>query len=401
MHKRKLKMKATNNTLPDSRNPMTELRNAPVEDKSSQDAPGGPPPSGIPRKLYAFLASVKLALVLLIAILLSCLAGVTLLRGERAWVLIFNALWFNGLLILLVVNVAFCLFGRIWGRKLTAISFGMILFHLSFVALLGGIIYNSMFYFHGSIRLTEGEVLPSGELASYDFSDRGRFFDISRLKGETALIKMHAGYTVDGVDKKAAYEIVVGENGLEKKETIYATKHLNYKGFRYFTDKEGYSVLALLFDRQGRELYGAHVPLQSLKQKDDSYLYTTGTKDGPGLLAFPQPPGKPLLNLNVTYLPELKKERAGEAFFQIWPVLKAEEKQGEKPVAEGKAAVGSKYKSGEHQLSVQEVRYWVSMSVRYDPGQPIVLASFWAGLGGMIITFFGRMRRDRKAAVGA
>lgn len=367
------------------------------------------------RKIYNFLSSVKLAMGLLITILACCLVGVTIFRGERAWMLIFSTLWFNGILVLLVVNVVFCFFGRIWGRKVTLISFGMILFHLSFVFMLLGVVYNSFFYFRGNIRLTEGETLPNGELQSYDSSNRGRFFNLSRLKGETTLIKMHAGYKVDGVDKRAAYEIAVGEGSQKKQEIIYVTKHLDHKGFRYFNDKEGYSVLTILYDRQGRELYGAHVPLQSLRQKDGSYLYTTGTKEGPELLAFPQNPLSPLFGLQVVYWPSKLKEREGEAYFRAWPLdkksatkarsvpntsdgtgIKEDVKHSEKPFAEGRAAVGDWFSAGEYNLSVKEIRYWVSMKVAYEPGQPIVLASMWGGLSGMIITFAGRMRKKNQ-----
>src|SRR5512138_454131 len=106
----------------------------------------------IPRKIYDFLASSQLAMGLLVAILGSCVAGVTIWRGARAGEVIFSSLWFNGLLVLLVVNVACCFFGRIWGRKVTWVSFGMILFHLSFVAIFGAIVYNSLFFFEATIR---------------------------------------------------------------------------------------------------------------------------------------------------------------------------------------------------------------------------------------------------------
>ena len=134
------------------------------------------------RMIYGFLSSVKLALALFVVILVCCVAGVTLFRGERAWTLIFNTGWFNAILVLLVVNVGFCFFGRIWGRKVTLISFGMILFHLSFVAILGGIVYNSLFFFKGTIRLTEGESLPSGDLQSYDRADHGIFFPVVKAE---------------------------------------------------------------------------------------------------------------------------------------------------------------------------------------------------------------------------
>jgi len=338
-------------------------------------------------------------MALLIAILVCCLAGVTVIREERAWTLIFNTLWFNGLLVLLVVNIAFCFFPRMWGRRVTFVSFGMILFHISFVAILCGVIYNSLFYFRGLIRLTEGEALQSADPKSYDTIDKGRFFDISKIKGETSLVRMHRDYKVSGEDKRAAYEIVVGEGITKKQGIIYITRSLEHNGFSYFNDREGYSLLVLLSDRHGNEFYGAHVPLQSLRQKDESYLYATGTKAGPSSFAFPQPPAKPLFALQTVYLPSKLTERGGEVFFRLWPLHKVND-EADKPLAEGKAAIGAKFDAGDYTLSVKEVRYWVGMNVRHDPGKPIVLSSLWVGFAGMVITFMGRLRRNRKQSTG-
>jgi cytochrome c biogenesis protein ResB len=372
---------------------MNEFKNTQADNNVSPNALGSSR-SGVLRKINDFLASVKLALVLLITILVCCVIGVTIIRGERAWALIFNTLWFNGILVLLVVNIAFCFFGRIWGRKLTLIFLGMILFHLSFVFMLGGIIYNSMFYFRGLVRLTEGETLPSRDIKSYDSEAYGRFFGLSKLKGETTLIKMHKGYKVDGADKQVAYEVAVGEGRSKKQGIIYITHKLDHNGFGYFREKEGYSLLIILYDKMGRELYGAYVPLQSLKQKGDQYLYTTGTKEGPGSFPFPQDPLNPLFALQAAYHPAFLKERAGDAVLQVWQLDKAADGR-KKPIAEGRAPIGKKIKTGDYYLSVEEVRYWVGMNVRHEPGQPVVLASLWVGLGGMVVTFIGRMRRGK------
>ena len=131
----------------------------------------------------------------------------------------------------------------------------------------------------------------------------------------------------------------------KSRELSILRNRLDYNGFSYFNDKEGYSVLIILYDKQGREIYGAYVPLQSLKQKDGRYLYTTGTKDGPGSFPFPQGPMKSLFALQLAYKPSKLKERGGEAFFQVWPLAETGNKQEEKPLAEGKAAVGEKFQS--------------------------------------------------------
>jgi len=349
----------------------------------------------IPRIIYDFLASAKLAMFLLVVILICCLLGTTVIRDEKAWQIIFSTVWFNGLLVLLVVNVACCFFGRIWGRRVTMISLGMILFHLSFVAMFAGIVYNSLFYFRGTIRLTEGETLPSGDPQSYDFINQGRFFSFSKLKGETSLIKMHTGYQADGKDKRAAYEIAVGYGPARQQGIIYVTRHLDFRGFKYFPDMEGYSLLTVLSDHAGRELYGAHLPLQSLKKSDDVYHYTTGRKDGPVALPFPQGSAQPYFSLNVSYKPDPKKERAGEAHFLVYPLAKGPESSDLKPQYEGTAAIGSPFRAGDYLLSVKEVRYWTAIAVRYEPGQPIILTSLWVGLFGVTLTTVARIYRKR------
>ena len=352
----------------------------------------------IPRKIYDFLASAKLAMALLVIILASCLLGVTVWRGPEAGRLIFGALWFIGLLVLLVINVACCFFGRIWGRRVTVVSFGMILFHLSFVCMFLAIVYNSLYYFRGSIRLTEGEVLPSGEVQSYDVVEKGRLFNFSRLQGETSLIKMHTGYKVSGEDKRAAYEVSVGEKEHRKQGIIYITHKLTHRGFDYFNDKEGYSLLIIVTDKQGQDLYGAYVPLQSIRLANDSYVYSTGYKDDgevkKDVIPYPASPERPYFALQTEYLPSKLKERDGDVQFLLYPLDEDGLPRRDRLLAKGKAAIGQTFAAGKYFLTVKEVRYWVGMSVRYEPGQPIVLACLWVGLGGMVVSFIGRIRKS-------
>lgn len=385
---------------------MSDVAPAPADQESEQDVfpvePRYHPIHKIPRKIYDFLASARLAMTLLVVILLCCVIGVTVWRGVEAGRMIFGTLWFNCILVLLVINVACCFFGRIWRRRVTLISFGMILFHLSFVAILGGIVYNSLFYFRGNIRLTEGEVLPSGDPLSYDTIDKGMFFNFSRLQGNTSLVKMHAGYKVSGDDKRAAYEIAVGEGMAKKQGIIYITHKLTHNGVDYFNDKEGYSVLLTLSDKLGQVLYGGHFPLQSIKQKDTSYQYATGYKDGDTVkqsaVAFPAPPEKPLGALQVLYHPSKLKERGGDVRLQLYALDEKGAPNYEKMIVDGKITIGESLPVGENLLSAQEVRYWVGMTVRYEPGKPTVLSSLWVGLAGMIITTIGRIIRGRRSA---
>lgn len=427
---------------------MTDLNTVNDSENENETYPIEPryhPIHKIPRRIYDLLASAKLAMLLLIVILICCLCGVTLYREQQATEMIFGTLWFNGLLVLLVLNVACCFFGRVWGRRITVISFGMILFHLSFVAMFVAIVFNSLFSFNGILRLTEGETLSNRDPKSYDSANRGIFFSYSQLQGETTLQRVHRGYKVNGEDKLIAYDISVADGGTTNSGTVFINNKFSYKGIDYIRDREGYSLLVIINDRQGKELYGGHLPLQSLKQKDGSFLYSTGTMLGPGLIDFPPEKDRTLLGLQLTYFPDSVKDRSGKVRFQAWPPSK---KGGEpsgsnmaagpmggaggshamdsagggmhtgnnaggehtmnpmgsasaagqvsNPLADGTVNVAERFAFGEHQLFVPEVRYWVAMNVRYNPGKPVVLASLWVGLAGMVITTIGRMMRARK-----
>ncbi|MBK5275275.1 MAG: hypothetical protein JJE30_09525 [Desulfuromonadales bacterium] len=375
----------------------TEHVSSETENESYPVEPHYHPVHKIPRKIYNFFASAKLAMALLVVILCCCLAGVTIWRGVAAGRVIFNTLWFNGLLVLLVINVACCFFGRIWGRRVTVISFGMILFHISFVLMFLSIVYNSLFYFRGNIRLTEGETLVSGDPNSYDIHEAGRFFSFSRLKGDTTLIRMHTDYKVGNEDKRAAYEIEVGEQGDKKDGFIYITHKLSHHGVDYFNDRQGYSLLVTLGDKAGRELYGGFIPLQSVQRSDKSYIYVSGYKEGDKVVAsasnFPVEPEQPKFGLKVALSKPKLDDRSGDVEFSVYRLSGKKADGSEKPYLVVNKPLNQVVVFDEFQLAAREVRYWVGMSVRYEPGKPIVLFSLCMGLAGMIITTAGRIFR--------
>jgi len=361
---------------------------------TNESRQGGPLREGRPatplRRLYLFLVSPKLAIALLIGVLGCCLVGVTVFRGPRAGQLIFSTLWFNALLVLLAVSSAAAFFTRIWRRKLTLVSAGMILFHLCFAAMLGGIVYNQLFFFEGFLRLTEGETLPNGRLESYDKVVKGRFFDLSWLRGETTLLRMHRDFKIEGENKRAAYEIAVEDGARRTLSIIYVTEYLDFEGTRFFCSMEGYSVLLVMADKSGRELYGAHVPLQSLKQPDGSFVYTSAKTAETPPFPFPPPPEPPRSGVQLSYRPNAVVDRSGDVVFDVWLVGPNGDLAAERT---GEVAVGRPFDAGDFSLTPKEIRYWVGMSVRRDPGLSVILGSLCFGLAGMVLTLVGRVRQ--------
>lgn len=370
-----------------------------TEPESTRPPSGGRRRRGLARAAFDVISSPRLAIALLVAVLACCLVAATAFDPEDAWRVIFSALWFNGLLVALAISSGLTFLVRYWGRRLTVISVGMILFHVCFLTMLGGVVYNGLFHFKGILRLAEGETLPLGDPASYDVVEAGRWFDFARLRGEATLVKMHVGYKVAGLDKRAAYEITVGQPGAKVTDVIYMTQNLEVDRVRFLVEKEGYCVGVVLQDRAGQDLYAGLLYLQSLKQKDGSYLYSTGTAQGAGAIAFPAEPAAPDYWLQVIYVPKLGDEQHGEVVLDVSPWV--EEGHGGAKVT-GRVPLGGRVEVDDRALQARELRYWVGMNVRHDPGLTVILASLWTGLGGMAMTFVGRIvadaRREKRAS---
>lgn len=350
------------------------------------------------QKIFEVLRSKLLALALMLLILVVITVATVFLPDQIAHQLVFSSLWFNGLLVLLVLNTACCFFSRIHRRGWTLVSTGMIIFHLSFVSMFAGIIIDSLFHFKGSLRLTEGESISMASPTGYDRVIVGRFFKQSWLRGDVNFLKMHTDYMVGNEKKGPACEISVVEGTRLASTVIYPTHHLEFNGFKFFRDKEGYAPLFMLSARNGKELYGGYVSLQSFKQKDGTYIYTTGTKQyGPGSADFPQIQSVPqLFKIQFTYHPPKSEKGVAEASFRVWEHDKWKN-DGQGPlVFEGVAPLGEKVIFGDYGLSMKEVRYWASLDVLYNPGQLTVFISYWTALAGLSLSLLGRMRRSAK-----
>jgi len=149
---------------------------------------------------------------------------------------------------------------------------GTTIFHLGIVVLFVGVVYDQLFFFDGTIRLTEGETLSCSDRASYDQVRTGRFFQMAQLRklGNIYFHKLHTPPYVDqGKERGVANEISVGEDFQTRRTRIIYVNHtLKYKGFEFFRNiKDGYSPLIVLRDRKGKVLNGVYAPLQSKMER--------------------------------------------------------------------------------------------------------------------------------------
>lgn len=351
--------------------------------------------------------STKVALVLLVLIFLSCTVGVFLPPALSKGA-VFYSLWFNLLLVLLIVNIVFCIVKRI--RILRLAQIGTTIFHVGLVLLFIGVVYDQLFFFEGAIRLTEGETLSCADMASYDRTKKGRFFQTRKLEelGELYFHKLHPSYTAEGKERGVANEIAVGRNVQEgEKRIIYVTRPLKYKGFEFYRHRnDGFSPLFVLRDAQGKVLSGAYAPLQSIMQKDGTYRYRSGTASAPGSFNFPQAPGIPaVFRLQTVYYPDKIKKMTGEVSFQVWKANNEakpgapESSESSEELFKGKAAFGERVKVADYLISMDEVHYWTSINLNYHPGLTLIFGSLWVAFGGLNLTLILKSGIGRKKKV--
>jgi hypothetical protein len=198
---------------------------------------------------------------------------------------------------------------------------------------------------------------------------------------------------VGGANKRAAYELKVGEGSGRVLGIIYVTEYLDHDGIRYFCNKEGYSVLVVMSDAGGQELFGMHVPLQSIPRPDGTHTYAAGSPEEPLFFDFPPPPDRPRVQLKLTYWPGTQ-ERTGEVGLEVRPPVGPHDQPP--PARKGMVPVGGTFDAGEVLVAPREIRYWVGMDVRYDPGLGVVWGSLLSGLAGMVLTLVGRLRQGAR-----
>ena len=103
-------------------------------------------------RVLKFLGSVKLALIILWAIIVVSFIGAVVPEAMRGYV--FGSLWFLGLLAIFSLNILICVLGRL---SLSLKKSGSTLVHLSVLLILAGALASFLFGSRGVIELEKGQ----------------------------------------------------------------------------------------------------------------------------------------------------------------------------------------------------------------------------------------------------
>ena len=342
----------------------------------------------IKNKIYRFLTSVRLAIVLLIMIALLCILctaipqnlgreGYLQQYGEGAAFIIMTlgldhvltSLWMYGTGGLFAVNLILCTWKRLqWAiacnkKSIRPDAWGSPILHLGLCIILAGAFIGMIFGWELYYEI------PVGQKATVSTAD-GTF----QMEVEDFTIDF---YEDQVTPKQYRSRLRILEEG---KDAVPMMIEVNSPG--------KYNGISMLQQDFGWELtFSVHTDQASKTYtiKNEDWLVLGGE-------------GEDVITLGVAFYPDYDEAEGitGETGFRdtnphlVWVL-----NQGENPIAADSVAIG---KMGEIQeplrISFDDYRYYTGLQVRYDPGIPVIYTGFFLLTAGLLIRFLWKEKKE-------
>ncbi|MGW0432518.1 cytochrome c biogenesis protein ResB [Micromonospora sp. NPDC003197] len=298
---------------------------------------------------------------------------------------------------------------------------GNLLFHLSLVVVLVGVGYGSWYGWHGNRLLVAGpDKTFCNTLQQYAETGLGPQVDAADLPPFCLeLTDFQATFLESGQPESYQATVNVDEGGATRRETFSVNSPLRLDGANAYLLGHGYAPIIRYTDRNGQSQ--THI---------DPFLNIDGNMTSEGVAAFPDvnltPTGERNLDLQVAfeglYLPtapdsapftrsQHPAERSPALMLFAYrgnlgmeagipnSVFKLDQRQVRtgklKQVGEAKLLrVGEKWTLDDGTtVEFLGTRQFVTISIRHDPGEMIVLVSSGLMLVGLMLSLTGRRRR--------
>jgi hypothetical protein len=255
---------------------------------------------------------------------------------------------------------------------------GSVVFHLSLVVILAGVILNYLFKFDGAFALTEGQTATDnlksyfrvfqGPLSADDF---GRF--------TIRLDSISTRYQVGDAVTNAAGIAVWSLSQQQPDTALVFTNHpFFWQGLEFhYGLVAGFSPEVLLTDSLGEKLFGAFVRLAARK--------INGQTRHADFIMVPE------LGMKVDMELTEKEDQPDSIRVSITSV------RTEDTLFSGRVGIGQKVMFDGYQLTIPRWRRWCYINVVDSPFLSVVFFGFWTALGGLVIGFLPRLAKSRSA----
>jgi hypothetical protein len=255
---------------------------------------------------------------------------------------------------------------------LKARHLGSILFHLSLLLILAGVILNYLYKFEGFFALTEGQ---SGQdnSAGYFHVLKGPFYKGTEDRFGLKLIRFDPYHAIENATTKAA-EISIRWAHNRKADTVKLMTNFPYKKnnleFHYGLIS-GFSPELILSDENNEKIFGGFVRLATRKI------------EGRGI------------NRDFVIIPELNWKTELEIIesdiVNGTYVLNIKVADQDNILYDEMVRVGESFNIGEYDISIPRMRRWCYIIVVESPYLNLVFTGFWLALSGLAIGLIPRV----------
>lgn len=254
---------------------------------------------------------------------------------------------------------------------------GSIIFHLSLVLIMSGIILNYLYRFDGVLAITEGQsVVDKTEAYTHIF--KGPLYNDPYGRFEITNNKFYTDYNINNTQTTAA-EISLKDSPIAPKTTnIIATNFpLRFNGLEFHYGRlYGYAPEILLLDSLDNILFKSFVRV-AVQEQNNKKIYAD-------YIIIPQTGHK----ISIKVLPNYQQKDS--TFFNLMV-----EKDTE-ILYEGTVGLNDTVTFDTFKMTVPRLRYWCYINVVKSPFLKLVFISFWTAIIGLTIGFIPRVIGERK-----
>lgn len=268
---------------------------------------------------------------------------------------------------------------RVERTLLKARHVGSIVFHFSLLVIVGGIVLNYLFKFHGVFGLTEGQTRHDRP-EEYFRTFTGPLWADAWDRFEISLERVHEIYEIGDTSTEAAeIGVRVSPEDPTDRATIRINRPFAWRGLEFHLGPRiGFSPELLVVDGDGGQVFRSFVRLK------------TQMVDGkPAYEDFVILPGDSV-HVQLAVSADRASDRAPETRVTV--------QRGREVAFRGAVAPGDTARVGELGVSVPRVRRWCYVEVVRAPYLGVVFAGFWAALAGLAISALARIRRKEWTA---
>lgn len=254
---------------------------------------------------------------------------------------------------------------------------GSILFHLSLLLILAGVILNYLYKFEGVFALTEGQSGNDNQ-AGYFRVFMGPFYEDSEKRFDLKLIRFDPYHEVENAATESP-EISINWPNNSKSDTAALMTNFPYKNSNlefHYGLISGYSPELIIMDENDNKAFGGFVRLDTRTVE--------GKRINQDFVIIQE------MNWKVD-LEVLESENINDSH-----VLNIKVANQDNILYDNEMRVGESFKIEGYELSVPRMRRWCYINVVESPYLNLIFTGFWLALSGLAIGFIPRIMKTKK-----